>query len=192
MTDPQSPVAVGFVAGQITTWRDIKVFQYYDAIDDRWKAYAYVTADNASDDLVVIDLSGLPHVISRTNFATNDFNSAHNVYASNTDYSTGIALTSSDATLIVAGPNRNFGQYRAYSLANPAVPNLVPGTTATQYMHDASSMIITDSRKDTQCAVAGPHCEVLFDFNENTVDVWDITNPGNPSMLSSTGYANSG
>jgi choice-of-anchor B domain-containing protein len=192
ITDALAPREVGFINGQSTTWRDIKVYQFYDPIGDRWNAYAYVTADSAADDLVVIDLTGLPQNISRTTYATNDFTSAHNVYATNTDYSTGLALTGTDPTLIIAGPNRNFGQYRAYSLANPAVPSLVPGTTATGYMHDASSLIITDSRKDTQCAVAGPHCEVLLDFNETSVDVWDITDPGSPSMLSSTGYANRG
>ena len=192
VSDAVAPVEVGFISGQSTTWRDIKVYQSYDAIADRWNAYAYVTADNASDDLVVIDLTGLPQSISRMNFATNDFNSAHNVYATNTDYSTGVPQSGTLSTLIIAGPNRNFGQYRAYSLNNPAAPTLVAGTAATQYMHDASSMIITDNRKDTQCAVAGPYCEVLFDFNENSVDIWDITSPNSPSMLSSTGYANGG
>ena len=191
VTDALDPREVGFVSGQNTTWRDIKVYQVYDTIADRWNAYAYVTADNASDDLVVIDLTNLPQSVSKTNFATNQFTSAHNVYATNTDYSTGLALTSTDPTLIIAGPNIGFGQYRAYSLADPAAPNLVPGTTAAGYMHDASSIIITDNRKDTQCAVAGPHCEVLLDFNESSIDIWDITDPGSPSMLSSTGYINS-
>jgi choice-of-anchor B domain-containing protein len=191
VTDPESPAEVGFIRGQNTTWRDVKVYQRYDSLAGRWRAYAHVTADNANDGLVVIDLSGLPQRIEKVAY-NSDFNSAHNVYATNTDYSTGLSLTDSVPTLIIAGPNRNFGQYRAYSLANPAAPALVAGTTASQYMHDASSFIITDARKDTQCAVAGPYCEVLLDFNENSVDVWDITNPGSPSMLSSTSYAQRG
>jgi len=191
VTDPERPAEVGFIGGQSTTWRDIKVYQSYDAINDRWNAYAHVTADNASDGLVVIDLTGLPHSISRTSY-NSDFDSAHNVYATNTDYSTGLPLTNSVPTLIIAGPNRNFGQYRAYSLTNPAAPTLINGTAATQYMHDASSMIVTDIRKNTQCAVAGPFCEVLMDFNENSVDIWDVTDPNSPSMLSSTGYAQRG
>lgn len=191
VTDALAPVEVGFISGQSTTWRDIKVFQSYDATDDRWKAYAHVTADNSADGLVVIDLTGLPHSISRASY-TSDFDSAHNVYTTNIDYSTGLALTDTVPTLIIAGPNRNFGQYRAYSLANPAAPALLAGTTATQYMHDASSIIITDNRKDTQCTIAGPHCEVLLDFNEDSIDVWDITNPGSPSILSSTAYTNLG
>jgi choice-of-anchor B domain-containing protein len=191
VTDPASPAEVGFIGGQNTSWRDIKVYQSYDATNGRWEAYAHVTADNANDGLVVIDLTGLPQRIERVAY-NGDFGSAHNVYTTNTDYSTGVPLTNSVPTLIIAGPNRNFGQYRAYSLADPADPQLVPGTTASQYMHDASSIIITDARKDNQCAVAGPFCEVLLDFNENSVEIWDITSPNNPSLLSSTGYAQSG
>ena len=191
ITDPEAPAEVGFIGGQSTTWRDIKVYQFFDATAMRWQAYAYVTADNAGDGLVIIDLSGLPQHIDRVNYAS-DFASAHNVYMTNTDYSTGLPLTDSVPSLIIAGPNRNFGQYRAYALTNPASPALVAGTTATQYMHDASSIVITDSRKDTQCLIAGPYCEVLLDFNENSIDIWDITDPDNPGMLSSTGYAGSG
>lgn len=191
INDPESPVEVGFVGGQSTTWRDIKVYQSFDSTIGRWNAYAYVTADNANDGLVIIDLSGLPHRIDQVNYAS-DFGSAHNVYMTNTDYSTGLALTNSVPSLIIAGPNRNSGQYRAYTLADPPAPLLLTGTTATQYMHDASSIVITDARKDSQCVSTGPYCEVLLDFNENSFDIWDITDPDNPGLLSSTGYAGSG
>ena len=191
VTVPETPTEVGFISGQNTSWRDVKVYQSFDSTDMRWKAYAYVTADNANDGLVIIDLTGLPHRIDRINYSS-DFGSAHNVYVTNTDYGTGLALTDSVPALIIAGPNRSLGQYRAYTLADPASPALVSGTTATQYMHDASSIVITDARKDTQCANSGPYCEVLLDFNENTIDIWDITNPDNPSILSTTNYTNRG
>ena len=66
-----------------------------------------------------------------------------------------------------------------------------PGTPANQpggnrlYMHDAASMVVTDSRKDTQCVNAGGsnHCDILFDFNESSVDIWDITVPASPTRL---------
>jgi hypothetical protein len=41
----------------------------------------------------------------------------------------------------------------------------MPGSGGNDYMHDAASMIITDSRKDTQCVNATSYCELLFDFN---------------------------
>jgi len=141
--------------------------------------------------LFVIDLSGLPQSVSKVTY-TSDIANAHNVYATNTDYSTGLSITGDVPTLIVAGSNTGNGNYRSYSLANPASPTFVSGGMGSGYMHDASSLVITDSRKDTQCVNAGTHCEVLLDFNENSFEIWDITNTSNPVQLSNTPYLNVG
>jgi choice-of-anchor B domain-containing protein len=192
VTDPESPREVGFIDGQNATWRDIKVYQYFDAASDRWRAVAYVTTDGATDGLFVIDLSGLPHSIRRVNYSS-DFFSAHNVYAAAVDFSTGIPLSGTSPSLVIAGSNISGGQYRSYSLGNPVAPNFVGGAASSaDYMHDAASIVITDNRKDTQCVNSGAFCEVLFDFNENTLDVWDITVASNPQRLSRTPYTNSG
>lgn len=200
VTDAQNPREVGFIDGQSTTWRDIKVHQFWNATDARWNAYAYVTADNASDGLFIIDLSQLPHNIERINYAS-DFIEAHNVYLVDTDFSTGLSITGESPVLILAGSDISDGRYRAYSLADPAAPAFIaaPLTPANQpsnnrlYMHDGASMVVTDSRKDTQCVNAGAfdHCNVLFDFNESTVDIWDVTVPASPVRLSQTPYNNS-
>jgi choice-of-anchor B domain-containing protein len=199
VTDPANPREVGFVDGQRTTWRDIKVYQFWNAADNRWNAYAYVTADNASDGLFVLDLTRLPHRITRASYPS-DFAEAHNVYISKTDFSTGLALNDDTPLLVIAGSNLSDGRFRLYSLNNPASPSFIaaPATPADQpggnrlYMHDAASMTVTDARKDTQCANAGAtaYCDVLLDFNESTLDIWDITNPGNPVRLSQTPYNN--
>ena len=192
VTDPTNPREIGFVDGEDEIWRDMKVYQFFDAASDRWRAYAYVTTDGQTNDgLFVIDFSGLPHSISKVNYVS-DIASAHNVYATNTDYSTGLSITGDTPTLIVAGSNTGNGNYRSYSLANPASPAFVSGGMGTGYMHDASSMVITDSRKDTQCANAGTHCEILLDFNENSFEIWDITSASNPIQLSDTPYLNAG
>jgi choice-of-anchor B domain-containing protein len=200
VTDPQNPREVGFVDGQRTTWRDIKVYQFWNEADGRWNAYAYVTADNASDGLFVLDLTRLPHSITRASYPS-DFAEAHNVYVTKTDFATGLATTDDTPVLVIAGSNRSDGRFRSYSLENPAAPSFIaaPATPAGQpggnrlYMHDAASMTVTDARKDTQCANAATsaYCDVLFDFNESTLDIWDITNPGNPVRLSQTPYSNS-
>jgi len=197
VTDAETPREVGFVDGQSTTWRDIKVHQFWNTADGRWNAYAYVTADNASDGLFIIDLSQLPHRIARISYAS-DFAEAHNVFLTDTDFATGLSLTGDAPNLILAGSNLSDGRFRTYSLADPAVPHFIaaPATPADQpggnrlYMHDAASMIVTDARKDTQCANAGgsDHCDILFDFNESTVDIWDITDTGNPTRLSQLPY----
>jgi choice-of-anchor B domain-containing protein len=199
VSDAENPREVGFIDGQRTTWRDIKVYQFWNAAERRWHAYAYVTADNASDGLFIIDLTDLPHRISRVDY-TGDFAEAHNVYLGRADFSTGLALTDETPVLVIAGSNRNDGRFRSYSLTNPRSPAFIaaPATPAGQpsgnrlYMHDAASMLVTDERKDTQCvnAVASPWCDVVFDFNESTLDIWDVTDPADPVRLSQTPYGN--
>jgi choice-of-anchor B domain-containing protein len=199
VTDAENPMEVGFVDGQRTTWRDIKVHQLWDAGEQRWNAYAYVTADNASDGLVIIDLTELPQRISKVSYAS-DFSAAHNVYLTNTDFSTGLSLDGRSPTLILAGSNISDGRFRSYSLSDPAAPEFIaaPSTPGDQpgndrlYMHDAASMHITDARKDTQCvnaATAGA-CDIVFDFNENSFEIWDVTDPADPIRLSRTPYDN--
>jgi hypothetical protein len=110
----------------------------------------------------------------------------------NTDFGTGLTLTGEPPSIIVAGSNIGSGPYRAYSVDDPVMPNfeVMPGSGNNDYMHDAASMIITDNRINTQCLNATTYCEVLFDFNESTFDLWDITNTNNPVRLSRTGYTN--
>ena len=200
LSDPENPREVGFIDGQRTTWRDIKIYQSWNSGEGRWNAYAYVTADNASDGLFIIDLTQLPHHISRVSY-NSDFREAHNVYITKTDFATGLARTADTPVLVIAGSNNSDGRFRAYSLDNPASPTFIaaPATPPGQaggdrlYMHDAASMIVTDSRKDAQCAnaTASTYCDVLFDFNESTVDVWDVTDPADPVRLSHVPYSNS-
>ncbi len=200
VTNTENAREVGFIAGTSTTWRDIKVHQFWNEADGRWNAYAYVTADNATDGLMIIDLSQLPHHVTRISYAS-DFAAAHNVYLTATDFGTGLSLTGDSPNLILAGSNLNDGRFRAYSLLDPATPLFIatPSTPVDQpvgdrlYMHDGASMIVTDARKDTQCVNAGgsEHCDVLFDFNESTVDIWDVTQPGDPVRLSRLPYDNS-
>ncbi|HUF21742.1 MAG TPA: choice-of-anchor B family protein, partial [Burkholderiales bacterium] len=164
VTDPADPREVGFIDGQRAFWRDLKVYQSFDTAAGRWRAFAYVSTDGSTDGLFVIDMSGLPHSIRRTSYAS-DFAAAHNVYATNTDYSTGIALTGGTPLLAISGANIDSGQFRAYSLQNPAQPAFVAHAESPDYMHDASSLVISDARKDSQCVNAGATCEVLLDFN---------------------------
>lgn len=197
VTDPQDPEQVGFIVGRMAIWRDIKVSQFFDRGADRWRAYAYVTTDGATngstDGLIVIDLTRLPNSVDTTGYQS-DFTAAHNVFITNTDFGTGLTLNGTAPAIIVAGSNNGHGRYRAYTLDDPAAPAFahMPAGTSSDYMHDAASMIITDARKDTQCVNAGEYCEILFDFNETTFDIWDITDITNPQRLSRTQYLNRG
>ena len=199
VTAPESPREVGFVPGQSTTWRDIKVYQSWEATAGRWHAYAYVTSDNATEGLVVIDLGQLPQRVTSLAYSS-DFTQAHNVFLTDIDFGTGLSLTGMTPLLVIAGSNISDGRFRAYSLDDPAAPAFVamPSTPADQpqgnrlYIHDAAALSITDIRKDTQCvnASGASQCRVLFDFNESSVDIWDITDASRPARLSRTPYAN--
>lgn len=193
VTDAENPREVGFIRGQGTPLRDIKVYQYWNPAAARWNALAYVVADDASDGLFIIDLGNLPQSIRRVDFSS-DFSAAHNLHITNTDPGTGLSLGVAAPTLIVAGSDIEDGQYRAYSLSDPAAPAFIamPGSGSNDHTIDAASMVITDARKDTQCVNAGAYCEVLFDFNQTSVDLWDITDPANPARLSRSTYPNVG
>ena len=190
ITDPQAPEQVGGATGSNTTWRDIKVYQVFDSTAQRWRAYAYATADAVPDPLLVLDLSGLPNGVERVNF-TSDFRAAHNEYILNADYSFGLAQTDQPVLLGIAGSNLNVGNHRLYSLANPRAPALLSVSSAG-YAHDLASFAVKDARKNTQCvnAQSRPQCEVMTDFNENTLDVWDVTNPSAPQKLAAQPYPN--
>ena len=189
VTDAGNPFEVGHVQGNDSMWRDVKVFQHYEAESDRWRAHAYLSTE-AADQIMVIDLGRLPNRISLLGRVTDNV-TAHNVYVSNVDYSTGAPVTGWPAPLLqVLGSNRLHGGFRAYSLGDAAVPSLSgqsPGDTPALYTHDATSMVVDDARAAACASGAGP-CEILFDFSESTFDLWDFSDQANPRLLSSSTY----
>jgi choice-of-anchor B domain-containing protein len=188
VTDGANPRQVVTVPGNQSAWREVKVYQVRDNVANRYRAYVYVTTEAPNSGLQVIDLSGLPTTASLAT-TINDTGSQHTAYVANIDYSTNMALPGAEAFLYVAGANVNNGAWRIYSLANPAQPQLVTAApVGTQYMHDSTSLYITDSRT-AQCDQGHNPCEVLVDFNENTVDLWDVTNKSQPVRLSSRTYS---
>lgn len=190
LSAPDNPRVVSRIPGQDTTWRDIKVLQTYSNTEKRWKSYAYVTADNASVGLQIIDLNELPIRATLASTDTTDI-SAHNIYLSNVDYSTGVPLTGLQPYLHLAGSNNNGGAFNSFSLTNPVAPTPIyrhGSNSRANYSHDVASMAVFDERKDSQCENATDHCDVLLDFNENDVRLWDKTHNQSPVELSRTTY----
>jgi len=187
---PGNPVEVGTILGQSAVWRDIKVYQFYDPPSAHWKAYAYVTADKVNQGLQIIDLTGLPESVSLA--ATyNGIASAHNIYLSHVDYATGVTLTGQTAYAIIAGANLDMGAFRILDLSNPLAPvEVTPPPLGAGYSHDVTTLLITDTRTSA-CAEGHNPCEVLVDFNESTVELWDITDKSAPFHLSSVAYSQS-
>src|SRR5688572_29734234 len=149
VTDPVAPEQVGAPTGSSTTWRDVEIYQVFDATAQRWRAYAYVTADNVQDVLMVLDLSGLPNGVERVEHAS-DHRAAHTNYMLDADFTYGISQTGAPPVLGIAGANLNSGNHRLYSLSNPRAPALL-SVSSSGYAHDMVSFPIKDARKDTQC-----------------------------------------
>lgn len=198
VTEPTAPSLIGTIPGQRTTWRDIKVHQYFDSEANRWKAYAYVTADRASVGLTIVDLNDLANGISVANIDKTDI-SAHNVFVSNVDYSTGVALTGMEPIVHLAGANNATGAFNSYTIntSNASVSKTYVPTGASGYSHDVSAMVVTDERAGTQCQAVNGACEIFFDYNEKEVRIWDKSNNAHPKNLStftypSPGYVHSG
>lgn len=187
VTDPANPREVTTIPGNSSAWREVKLYQVRDAVANRYRAYAYITTEAPGSGLQVIDLSGLPNSASLATTLT-DTGSQHTAYVSNINYATNVALPGAQAFLYLAGSNVAGGAWRAYSLANPAQPQLVgTATPGSGYMHDSTSLLLTDART-SQCEPGHNPCEVLVDFNETTIDLWDVTNKSLPVRLSTTTY----
>ncbi len=189
VTDPVNPRVVSFIASQNTIWRDLKTYQYFDETRRRWMSYAYVTADAASVGTMILDLNQLPEKVVQVSSETTD-TSAHNIYISNVEYSTGVALTNRTAYMHVAGSDKQGGAFNSYSLANPVNPTSVykhAANSRSWYSHDVSSLWITDARRE-QCVDKNNDCDVMLDYNENEILLWDKTDNAKPFNLARTDY----
>jgi choice-of-anchor B domain-containing protein len=187
VTDPQNPREVGSVPGNTSLWREVKVYQFFDAAAGAHRAYAYITTEAPGSGLQVIELSGLPNSVSLANTIT-DFQTSHTIYVSNVDYATNAAIAGRQAFIYIAGANLDLGAYRIFNLTNPVTPQRVTvAPTGTGYMHDSTSLYLTDSRT-AHCDQGHNPCEVLVDFNVDSVDLWDVTNKSAPVLLSATSY----
>ena len=195
ISDPENPVEVGTITGANSTWRDIKVYQYFDHTLNLWRAYAYATVDKRDQYVTVINLNNLPESIT---LAENNFSvgNAHNVYISNIDHTLNIAQADVTPSLQLIGTNKLGGAFHSYSLANPDTITLISNNSAGDgYTHDGTSIIIKDDRKTTDCSQTQGNCTVFIDFqgrsNSSDVDViklWDITQSDNAKLLSSVSY----
>jgi len=187
VTNPASPRLVASIPGNPSLWREVKAYQVFDAALGRHRAYAYATTEAPGGGLQIFDLTDLPNTVTLANTLT-QFSSSHTLYISNINYATNAALPGATPYLFIAGANIGGGAYRIYDLTNPVSPTLVtPPPAGTGYMHDSTSMLITDNRT-TQCANAHNPCQVLVDFNETSVDLWDVTDKAAPFRLSTTTY----
>lgn len=204
VTDPARPREVGTIPGRTSTWRDIKVYQFLDPARDRWRAHAYVTSEDAMatglraesipQGLQVIDLGELPDSVALAN-TYSGFQTAHNIYPGNVDYASGVALDGLTPSLYILGANLSDsgarGAFRILDLTDPAAPTEITAPpVGTQYVHDATTLVIDDART-AQCTENHRPCALFIDYNEDSVDIWDVSDKMTPVKLSSTAYTGS-
>lgn len=192
VTTPTSPEVIGSISGLSSSWRDIKVYQYFDTPSLRWQAYAYTTTE-ANEGLTIIDLNDLENGISVVRRQTTD-STAHNIYISNVDYGLNIALAGQVPAVHILGSNNFGGTFRSYSLFDPeTLGSTYTNASGTQndYTHDATSLTINDARAQTDCVQANnTDCLVILDFNEDSLRLWDHTDENQAIELGSSSYPN--
>lgn len=161
VTNPENPRQVGVVAAtNDSSWRELKIYQFFNQQQSRWNAYAYIVSDVVgSPGIQIVDLTALPNSVSLATTFT-DIARQHTIYLSNTDYSTGVPISGTTPYLYVNGGSRNRGAFQAFSVANPtALTAASTPPTSAQYTHDGTSMLITDSRT-AACAAGHNPCEI--------------------------------
>ena len=188
VTDPENPSEVGTISGLSSSWRDIKVYQYFDSGIGAWQAYAYATIDSSTDYVTIINLNQLPNSVSLVE-KNRVVTKAHNVYITNVDHTLNIALPGLTPSLQLIGSNRFSGAFHSYSLKSPETLTAISNNYfGSGYTHDGASMNITDSRKDSQCNTSGDSCTVFIDFNEKEMKLWNITDTSDTKLLGTGEY----
>lgn len=190
ITVPTAPTVVAHIPAAASLWRELRVYQTYDTVVRRWRAYAYIVTEASGQGVQIVDLSNLP--LSAALVATyNGVSRVHTIHLDNTTYNTNVSRNGSPARAILQGSNVNGGAFRLLDLTNPVTPTLITDApSGTQYVHDGASLVITDTRT-ADCAQQHNPCTLYVDYNENTVDLWDITNAASPYRISSTPYSGS-
>lgn len=190
ITIPTQPTVVAHIPAAASLWRELRAYQTYDAVARRWRAYAYIVTEASGQGVQIVDLSNLP--LSATLVGTyNGVSRVHTIHLDNTTYDTNVSLNGSPARAILQGANVNNGAFRLLDLSNPTNPTLLKDApSGTQYVHDGTTLVITDTRT-VDCYQQQNPCTIYVDYNENTVDLWDITNAANPYRISTTPYSGS-
>lgn len=160
ITSPASPVETDFVAGKISTWRDIKT----------WDHYAYVVHDLAaggSDGILIVDMNTVnTSNLGTTNYFptvtvggnTTTFSRAHNIYIDE------------NGVLYCFGSNVGVGGALMFDVAaNPTNPPFL-GAVNAAYYHDGVA------RGDTLWGAA---------IQSGIFQVVDVSNKSNPVVWAS-------
>jgi choice-of-anchor B domain-containing protein len=192
VTDAVSPRVVGAIAGPTSSWREVKVYQRWNAARNRHDAWAYVVSEAPTAGLQVIDLSNLPASISH--IATfRGFDTAHTVFLANVDPASALSNVEDVApVLYIEGSSEGF---LALDLSDPVAPT-ISGRLLDSYVHDVWAGVFRGARAG-RCGPGHDPCEVVADWGGDALRLVDFTDKRSPIVLSALqydelGYAHSG
>ena len=192
VTDPARPRVVGSVAGPTSVWREVKVYQPWNAALGRHDAYAYVVSEAPTAGLQILDLSSLPASVSLLD-TLREFDTAHTVFVANVDPASGAPnVADVPPVLYIEGSDQAF---LSLDISNPREP-FVTGHLFNSYVHDIWAGVFRGARA---AACAAPHdpCEVVVDWGGDAIRIVDFTAKHSPVTLAvfeypELGYAHSG
>jgi len=171
VSDPVNPVYLGNLPTHTVSslWRDIKVFDNH----------AFIVSEASGHGMQVFDLTQLRNVANPPATFTSDahfagFGGAHN-----------IAINEATGRGYVIGANTFSGGLNILDLNNPLNPTLIGSFAEDGSSHDVQ--VVNYIGPDAQYAGK----EMAFCFNENAVTIVDVTNAGDPLLISSEGYSTS-
>ena len=197
LTDPIRPRVVSSIAGPSSSWREVKVYQRFDAEAGRYRALAYVTAE-AEYGVQILDLTDLPDRVVELPPYTG-ISTAHTLFLANVDNGTGSANVPGVPPVLYINGSGGCGLV-ALGLADPANPAFLACHDVT-YAHDIYATVLSGERARRQCAPGHDPCEVVFNFAGDVpgpdLRVIDFTDKSNPVEIGSLdyprhGYAHSG
>lgn len=171
ITEPTAPVFLGQLpsAQPVRTifrqWADVKVYENH----------AYVVSEEPLHGMQVFDLTRLRGVSEPRTWDADahytGFNSAHNV-----------AIDTESGYAYAIGTDTCDGGPHIIDLAEPASPAAAGCVDEDGYTHDTQA--VTYDGPDTRYTGR----ELLFNSNEDTVTIVDVTDKANPVQLSRFGY----
>ena len=189
ISTPSTPTEIHFIPGTGSTWRDLKT----------WGTRAYVTTE-ATDQLLIVDLSGLPATInsSITNLSIG-FSSAHNIFIdeNGVGYLFGSNLGAGGAVMIdIAGNPTNpthLGNYSTYYIHDGFARNDVLWGShiyaghfgAIDVSNKSAPAVMATQTTDkvfTHACWLSTDNQTLFTVDERSdapVEAWDVSNLAN-------------
>lgn len=172
ITNPVSPVYLGKLPTHTSnsSWRDIKVYNNH----------AFIVSEADGHGMQVFDLTRLRSVASPPETFSEDAHyngvgSAHN-----------IAINEDSGYAYIIGAGSFGGGPHFVNIQNPLSPVAAGGFSGGGYSHDAQ--IVTYDGPDTDYTGR----EIFIGSNEYQLVIVDVTDKGNPQLISTVGYSNDG